>query len=74
MDPNAVPTRRLTEARRRRAKLAAADLLSERFSRDSTAIWWVSTPPELDDSTLMQGTRRRALSEAIDGYDDEENA
>jgi len=73
LDPNANPGRRLTQARRRRQKLAVADLLSERFSRSP---WFETTRPDmpLDDSPLAQGIRRRALSEALDGIEDEEEA
>lgn len=53
IDPNANPTRRLAEARRRRQKLAAADLLSERFSRASTAAWW-PTPEKHADVEVME--------------------
>jgi hypothetical protein len=48
-----------------------ADLLRERFGKST---WWVTTKPELVDSKLMQGIRRRALSEAIDGDDEIEEA
>jgi hypothetical protein len=68
--PMANPGRRLAEARRRRAKLAAADLLSERFSRDSTATWW-PTPPKHTDSEVLTYYRRLDL-EAAD--QDEEDA
>jgi hypothetical protein len=44
------------------------DLLRERFGKST---WWVTTRPELVDSKLTQGIRRRALSEALDGEDDE---
>ena len=54
--PNANPGRR-----------AAVDALTnERFS----GLWWVTPKPELVDSKLMQGIRRRALSEALEGTDD----
>lgn len=43
-----------------------AAVYKERFS----STWWVTTRPEVD-STFMQGVRRRALSEALDGHDDE---
>jgi len=48
-----------------------AELLRERFGKST---WWVTSRPEQVDSKLMQGIRRRALSEAIDGHDDEEVA
>ena len=72
-DPMSNPGRRLTQARRRRQKLAVADLLSERFSR---SVWFETTHPELplDDSPLAQGIRRRALSEALIGIEDKEEA
>jgi hypothetical protein len=40
-----------------------ADLLRERFGKST---WWVTTRPELVDSKLTQGIRRRALFEALD--------
>lgn len=47
---------------------AAVDaLVSERFSKP---LWWVTPHPEFVDSRLTQGIRRRALSEALDGLDD----
>jgi hypothetical protein len=47
---------------------AAVDALtSERFSQ---SLWWVTPRPEFVDSKLTQGIRRRALSEALDGIDD----
>ena len=63
LDPNANPGRRLTQARRRRQKLAVADLLSERFSRDSTASWW-PTPPTHVDAEIVQYRRRLELEAA----------
>jgi hypothetical protein len=33
-------------------------------------MWWVTPRPEFVDSKLTQGIRRRALSEALDGIDD----
>jgi hypothetical protein len=45
-----------------------ADLLRERFGPPQ---WWVATRPEEVDSKLTQGIRRRALSEALDGIDDD---
>jgi hypothetical protein len=39
-------------------------LTSERFSR---SLWW--THPDFVDSKLMQGIRRRALTEALDGVE-----
>lgn len=63
VDPMANPGRRLSEARRRRAKLAAADLLSERFSRESTALWW-PTPPLHTDAEILQYRRRLELEAA----------
>lgn len=48
---------------------AAVDaLVSERFSR---SLWWVTPRLELVDSKLMQGIRRRALSEALDSTEDD---
>jgi hypothetical protein len=44
------------------------ELLRERFGKST---WWVTTKPELVDSKLMQGIRRRALTEAVGGYEDE---
>lgn len=69
--PMANPGRRLAEARRRRQKLAAADLLSERFSRESTALWW-PTPPAHTDAETMTYFRRLDLEAA--NQDDEESA
>lgn len=47
---------------------AAVDaLVSERFS----GLWWTTPRPEFVDSKLMQGIRRRALSEAPEGTDDD---
>jgi hypothetical protein len=47
---------------------AAVDaLVSERFS----GLWWTTERPELVDSKLLQGIRRRALSEALDGLKDD---
>lgn len=47
---------------------AAVDaLVSERFS----GLWWTTERPELVDSKLLQGIRRRALSEALEGIDDD---
>jgi hypothetical protein len=43
-------------------------LLNERYGCNQ---WWTSPRPELDDSALMQGIRRVALNEALDGVDDE---
>lgn len=68
--PMANPGRRLAEARRRRQKLAAADLLSERFSRSSTAVWW-PTPPAHTDAETMTYFRRLEL-EAVDNRDEED--
>jgi hypothetical protein len=48
-----------------------ADLLRERFGKSA---WWVTARPELVDSKLTQGIRRRALSEALDGIDELEEA
>ncbi len=62
-DPMSNPGRRLTQARRRRQKLAVADLLSERFSRDSTASWW-PTPPTRVDAEIVQYRRRLELEAA----------
>lgn len=45
-----------------------ADLRKERYA---PPLWWVTTRPEEVDSKLTQGIRRRALSEALDGHDDE---
>lgn len=53
-----------------RAKLAAADLLSERFSRESTALWW-PTPPAHTDAETMTYFRRLDL-EAVDNQDEED--
>lgn len=39
-----------------------AALMKERYASS----WWVTPRPELEDSTFMQGVRRRALSEALD--------
>jgi hypothetical protein len=44
-----------------------AELLRERFGAST---WWVTTRPELVDSKLTQGIRRRALSQAVGGYDE----
>lgn len=41
-----------------------AELHKERFA----SAWWVTTRPEEVDSKLMQGIRRRALSEALDSH------
>lgn len=49
----------------------AADLLSERFSRDSTAVWW-PTPPSHTDAETMTYFRRLDLEAA--NQDDEESA
>ena len=70
MDPMANPGRRLTEARRRRQKLAVADLMSERFSRSSTTAWW-PTPPSHTDAETLQYFRRLEL-EAVDNQDEED--
>jgi hypothetical protein len=49
---------------------AAVDALtSERFGR---SLWW--THPDFVDTRLSQGIRRRALSEALEGIDDIEEA
>lgn len=48
-----------------------ADLLRERFGKST---WWVTTKSELVDSKLTQGIRRRALTEAVDGDDELEEA
>lgn len=49
---------------------AAVDaLVSERFSNP---LWWVTPHPEFVDSKLMQGIRRRALSESTEVTDDAE--
>jgi hypothetical protein len=48
-----------------------ADLLRERFGKST---WWVTTKPELVDSKLTQGLRRRALAEAVGGYEEIEEA
>jgi hypothetical protein len=45
-----------------------ADLRKERYA---PSLWWVTSRPEEVDSKLTQGIRRRALSEALDGIDDE---
>lgn len=45
------------------------DLMRERFSK---SVWFESTAPLFVDSKLMQGIRRRALSEALEGDYDEE--
>lgn len=51
---------------------AAVDALTnERFSNP---LWWVTPQPEFVDSKLMQGIRRRALSEATEVTDDIEEA
>lgn len=42
------------------------ELHKERYS----STWWVTTRPEEVDSKLMQGIRRRALSEALDNPDE----
>jgi hypothetical protein len=68
------PGRRLAEARKLQRAKRLADplylaLLRERFGKST---WWVTTRPELVDSALAQGIRRRALSEAIDGDEIEE--
>jgi hypothetical protein len=44
------------------------DLRKERYA---PPLWWVTTRPEEVDSKLTQGIRRRVLSEALDGHDDE---
>jgi hypothetical protein len=44
-----------------------ADLLRERFGKST---WWITTRPELVDSKLTQGIRRRALAEAVAGDDE----
>lgn len=49
----------------------AADLLSERFSRESTAAWW-PTPRAHRDSEQMRYFRRLELEAA--NQDDEESA
>ena len=49
----------------RRATVDA--LTNERFS---DPLWWETQRPEFVDSKLMQGIRRRALSEALDSTDD----
>jgi hypothetical protein len=46
-----------------------ASLAQERFGRSE---WWSTVKPELIDSKLMQGIRRRALSEALEDDQDEE--
>jgi hypothetical protein len=46
-------------------------LQQERFGISQ---WWVTPRPEFVDSKLMQGIRRRALSEALEGIDEEEEA
>lgn len=47
---------------------AAVDALTnERFSRP---LWWVTPHPEFVDSKLMQGIRRRTLSDALEGIED----
>lgn len=43
------------------------DLIAERYERPA---WWVMTRPEEVDSKLMQGIRRRALSEALEDHDE----
>lgn len=51
---------------------AAVDALThERFG---TPLWWVTPDPMFVDSKLMQGIRRRALSEALEGIEDEQEA
>lgn len=74
--PMANPGRRLAEARKlKRARRLTdplyAALLRERFTRSP---WFDKPPPDLplDDNPVAQGTRRRALSEALDGIDEEE--
>lgn len=48
---------------------AAVDALTnERFG---PSVWWETPRPELVDSKLMQGIRRRALSEALEGTQDD---
>ena len=59
VDPTHTPGRRAT----------VDALTNERFS---DPIWWETQRPELVDSKLMQGIRRRALSEAVDGTEDME--
>ena len=56
-DPQLLPGRRMYEQAAR-----------ERFG---ASLWWVTPRPDLDDSPFMQGIRRRALSEALDGIEDE---
>lgn len=68
-DPNAYPGRRLTQARRRRQKLAVADLLAERFSRLSTESWWPTPPTQVDAEIVLY--RRRSELEAV-GQDEKE--
>lgn len=46
-----------------------ADLLRERFGKST---WWVTARPELVDSKLTQGIRRRALIESVGGCDEED--
>jgi hypothetical protein len=77
-DPMANPGRRMAEARKLKRAKRLADpahlaLLRERFTRSP---WFDRPPPErpLDDSPLTQGTRRRALAEALNGIEDEEEA
>lgn len=43
-----------------------SQLHKERFA----SAWWVTTRPEDVDSVLMQGIRRRALSEALEDHDE----
>lgn len=45
------------------------DLTRERFTK---SVWFETSTPAVVDSKLMQGIRRRALSEALDGLQDEE--
>lgn len=44
-----------------------ADLRRERYDKPA---WWVTTRPEEVDSALMQGIRRRALSDALEDHDE----
>lgn len=44
------------------------ELHKERFASS----WWATNRPEEVDSKLMQGIRRRALSEALEDHDEHE--
>ena len=48
-----------------------ADLLKERYAKKP--VWWSTTKPEENDSPLMQGIRRRQLTDVPeDAHETEE--